>query len=139
MARKKAQRIVSDSNIAGMEWFQPVYGETTLVLMAVISLLLLIFDPILRSEIRNIHNAVGGVFIWFALVFYYGLALCLVHPFLSRRKTHFEKVVMTFFVMTANGGSGLYATALAFKQTQYQYFIFPLINLFVFFFISISL
>lgn len=139
MARKKAQRIVSDSNIAGMEWFQPVYSETTLVLMAVISLLLLIFDPTLRSEIRNIHNAVGGIFVWFALAFYYGLALCLVHPFLSRRKSHFEKIVMALFVMAANGGSGLYAAALAFRQTQYQYFIFPLINLLAFFFVSISL
>ena len=118
-------------------WFQVTYEETTLFLMAVTSVLLVYFEPEVRSDVSYAFEN-SGVDLFFWIFFAGGVLLALIHPFLRRSKTNFEKTVMLLFLLAANGGSGLYAGFLLIAQTDHRYLIFPLINIFSFFFISIS-
>ncbi len=138
MPRKKTVKIVDDSNKDLFGWIRPEYNEITLLLMALTSIFLFIGSPALRTELRFVYSfgtCLSPIVIVFFII---GLLLSLVHPFISGKKSYFEKTAMVLFVMAANGGAGLYAGWKSLSEFDSRYLVFPIINILFFFFVSIS-
>lgn len=132
MPRKKTIGIIDDQSKSFFGWLMPVYNETTLLLMALTTILLFISDPVLRLDLEYFGSC------FFPLVIC-GFFLSAIHPFLSRKKTYFEKAAMTIFVIVTNGGAGLYAGYIALFETDKRYLVFSIINILFFFFVSVSM
>ncbi len=89
-------------------WLIPTYDELSLFLTAATLILLSATNVTMREQILKGIKKVDDLRIYIMFVIFLGgAALGLYHVFTSREKTKYEKLVMLFFAVTANAGTGI--------------------------------
>ena len=89
-------------------WFIPTYDELSLFLMAVTFILLGATNDTMQKQIYKGITAIDDLRVYFlSVVFLGGIVLSLYHVFTTREKTNYEKMVMLFFAVAANAGTGI--------------------------------
>ena len=113
-------------------WFIPTYDELSLFLMAATFILLGVTNNIMREQVykwlTEIHDL--RVYLLFA-VFLGGIVLSLYHVFTTREKTNYEKMVMLFFAVMANAGTGIISGWYVLKSSDVHNWqlVFPIWNI----------
>jgi hypothetical protein len=89
-------------------WFIPTYDELSLFLMAATFILLGATNDTMQKQIYKGITAIDDLRVYFlSVVFLGGIVLSLYHVFTTREKTNYEKMVMLFFAVAANAGTGI--------------------------------
>jgi hypothetical protein len=89
-------------------WLIPTYDELSLFLMAVTFILLGATNNTMREQLYNGITGIDDLRVYFlCVVFLGGIVLSLYHVFATREKTDYEKMVMLFFAVMANAGTGI--------------------------------
>jgi hypothetical protein len=113
-------------------WLIPTYDELSLFLMAVTFILLGATNDTMRTQIYKGITGIDDLRVYFlSVVFLGGIALSLYHVFTTRGKTDYEKMVMLFFAVAANAGTGIISGWYVIKSSDAHNWqlIFPIWNI----------
>jgi hypothetical protein len=113
-------------------WFIPAYDELSLFLMAATFILLGATNATMREQIQKLMMKSNDVRIYFlAVIFLCGMGLSIYHIFTTREKNNYEKMVMLFFAVMANAGTGIISGWYVIKNSDVHNWqlIFPIWNI----------
>jgi hypothetical protein len=113
-------------------WFIPTYDELSLFLMAVTFILLGAVNAAMREQIYKWLTGTHDLRVYLLfVVFLGGLALSLYHVFTAKEKTDYEKMVMLFFAVVANAGTGIISGWYVIKDSDVNNWqlVFPVWNI----------
>jgi hypothetical protein len=113
-------------------WLIPTYDELSLFLMAATFILLGATNDTMQKQIYKGITAVDDLRVYFLFaIFLGGIVLSLYHVFTTREKTKFEKMVMLFFAVAANAGTGIISGWYVLKNSDVHNWqlVFPIWNI----------
>jgi hypothetical protein len=113
-------------------WLIPTYDELSLFLMAATFILLGATNATMREQIQKLMMKSNDVRIYFlAVIFLCGMGLSIYHIFTTREKNNYEKMVMLFFAVMANAGTGIISGWYVIKNSDVHNWqlIFPIWNI----------
>ncbi|MDD5064825.1 MAG: hypothetical protein PHQ35_08735 [Phycisphaerae bacterium] len=113
-------------------WFIPTYDELSLFLMAVTFILLGAANATMREQIYKWIKGIHDFRVYLlSAVFLGGLVLSLYHVFTAKEKTDHEKMVMLFFAVVANAGTGIISGWYVLKNNDVNNWqlVFPIWNI----------
>jgi DNA-directed RNA polymerase subunit RPC12/RpoP len=113
-------------------WFIPTYDELSLFLMAATFILLYAVNTLMREQIYKGITVFHDLRVYIVVaIFMGGITLSLYHVFTTREKTKFEKMVMLFFAVMANAGTGIISGWYVLKSNDAHNWqlVFPIWNI----------
>jgi hypothetical protein len=113
-------------------WFIPTYDELSLFLMAATFILLGATNATMREQLYKGITAIDDLRVYIMVVIFMGgIVLSLYHVFTTREKTKFEKMVMLFFAVAANAGTGIISGWYVIKNSDVHNWqlVFPIWNI----------
>jgi hypothetical protein len=113
-------------------WLIPTYDELSLFLMSATFILLSVTNATMREQLHKRIIAVNDPRLYLlSLLFLGGIVLSIYHVFTTREKTRFEKMVMLFFAVAVNAGTGIISGWYVIKSNNVHNWqlIFPLWNI----------
>jgi hypothetical protein len=113
-------------------WFIPTYDELSLFLMAATLILLGATNATMREQLYKGITVFHDLRVYIVVaIFLGGIALSLYHVFTTREKTNYEKIVMLFFAVMANAGTGIISGWYVIKNSNVHNWqlVFPIWNI----------
>lgn len=113
-------------------WLIPTYDELSLFLMAATFILLGATNATMREQLYKGITAIDDLRVYIlAVIFLGGIVLSLYHVFTTREKTNYEKMVMLFFAVAANAGTGIISGWYVIKSSNVHNWqlVFPIWNI----------
>jgi DNA-directed RNA polymerase subunit RPC12/RpoP len=113
-------------------WFIPTYDEPSLFLMAATFILLYAVNTLMREQIYKGITVFHDLRVYIMVVIFMGgIILSLYHVFTTREKTKFEKMVMLFFAVMTNAGTGIISGWYVLKNNDVHNWqlVFPIWNI----------